>query len=250
LVATVFLLETLSWGTSFSFTSSQPYPPYATEGAYAYYSGDGGFIAFLSGVSGNITYTVTNVFSNDTMNVWLNGNLSLGTELTINVSTVSENFTDSVFAPKVLPAVPPSNLTAKSIVFQNFTCQFVAYEEETVPAGTFNTTEYQATDPNGTTLDFWFDRSSGLAVQMVEPGSYFQLITSNIAIPLSTQSAIASELPFILVFVAGWAGAGALFFWVRRYYIKKSERADVGKLDGKSEPNGRKKSPIRTKNKN
>jgi hypothetical protein len=205
------------------------FPAYARIGASAFYSGNGGFIPFLSGVSGNISYFVTNVYSNGSMVIFLNGNLSLGSEVTVNVSSVSLNLTDSVFSPRVLPAISPSELGSTTILFENITCSFVTNADHAVPAGTFNATEYRGRNSNGTVLDFWFDRGSGLAIEMVEPSSYFQLINSNIAIPLSTETPLAAELPFILVFVLGWAGAGLLFYWVRRYYVKKSERAAIAK---------------------
>jgi hypothetical protein len=207
-----------------SYGSVSTYPSYAKVGAYAFYAGDGGFIAFLSGVSGNISYTITDVYPNGTMNLLVNANLSLGTEVTNNVSTVVENLTDYVFAPRILPAVPPQDLNGSEINFQNVSFTFVANNGQyTVAAGTFNATEYQAS-ANGTTLTFWFDRPSGLAIEMLESGSYFQLVTSNIAVPLAVQSSFQSYLPYILVFVTGWTAAGLLFYGVRRYYIKKSER--------------------------
>ncbi len=205
------------------------YPDYAKVGAFAFYSGDGGYIAFLSGVSGNISYYVTNVYSNYSMRIFVNANLSLGTEVTTNVSMVSENLTDSIFAPKILPAVPVQNLTMSNIIFQNINCTFLANNDQfNVPAGNFNATEFQGKDANGTSLYFWFDRSSGLAIEMLEAGSYFQLINSNIAIPSSTQSSFLAELPFILIFVVGWAAAGLLFYSVRRHYLKKSQVEGFG----------------------
>jgi hypothetical protein len=225
LVAVTLIFSTLSLASSFSFATSPTYPSYATVGAYAYYSGDGGYIAFLSGVSGNISYSVTNVYANSSMRLLVNANLSLGTEVTTNVSVVTESLVDSVFAPKILPAVPPQNLTQNSIDFQGVECKFVSNSDKfTVAAGTFNATEYDATASNGTALTFWFDRASGLAIEMLEPGSYFQLVDSNIATPLAVQSSFQAYLPFILVFVTGWAAAGLLFYGIRRYYIKKSER--------------------------
>lgn len=218
--------------SSYAASSSTQYPPYATVGAYAYYSGNGGFIAFLSGVSSNVSYYVSNVYSNnDSMRVFVNENISLGTELTVNETMISENVTDSIFAPTTFLAVPPENLTSNEIVFENTTCKFVENSVLAVPAGSFNATEFQGTNSNGTVQDFWFDRSSGLAIEMLEPAtsSYFQLVDSNIATPVQAQSQFAAEIPFILVFAVGWTGAGVLFYVVRRHYIRKSQRENITK---------------------
>jgi hypothetical protein len=204
-------------------TSPALFPAYASVGAFANYTGSGGFIAFLSGVSGNLTYFVSSVYSNGTMLVNIKGNLSLGTEVGIPTSQVSENLTDSVFHPRILPAIPPQNLTAEKIIFQNITCSFVKNSAISVPAGTFNATEFQGTGANGSVLDFWFDRSSGLAVQMAGSGAEFQLLNSNIAVPIGFQSDSSIGTQIIVVFIAGWMGAGLLFYSVRRYYLKKSK---------------------------
>jgi hypothetical protein len=215
---------------NYHYSSAQS-PPYARVGAYALYSGDGGFVAFLSGASANISYYVYDVYSNGTMNVFVNASLSLGTEVTNGSTSVAKNVTDSISSPSIMPAISPEYLTGGTIVFENITCTFVENSMLTVPAGNFNATEYQGKDENGTTIQFWFDRSTGLSLEMVQPASYFQLIQSNIAIPLSTQTAIQSELPFIAIFVVGWAGAGALFYAVIRHYTKKAkESADRDKL--------------------
>lgn len=227
LIVIFFILFTAAIVNSLqaSSASSITYPPYAKVGAEAYYSGTGGFYAFLSGVSGNVSYYVSNVYSNNnTMRIFLSENISLGTEAGVNTSMVSTNLTDSIFAPSIFPAVPPANLSSGEITFANILCKFVQNSYETVPAGTFNATEFQGKNSNGTTMDFWFDRSTGLAIEMVQAVSYFQLVNSNVAIPVQTQSQLSAELPFILIFVVGWTGAGLLFYWVRRYYIKKSER--------------------------
>ncbi len=217
----------------FSYSASSTiYPPYASPGAYAYYSGNGGFIAFLSGVSSNVSYFVTNVYSNNnSMRVYVNENISLGTELTVNETMISENVTDSIFAPTTFLAVPPENLTSNKIFFENITCKFVENSVIAVPAGSFNATEFQGTNSNGTIQDFWFDRPTGLAIEMLEPAtsSYFQLVTTNIAVPVQPQSQLAAEIPFIIVFAVGWTGAGVLFYVVRRYYIRKSQRENMTK---------------------
>jgi hypothetical protein len=210
-----------------SYASSTSYPSYARIGAHAFYSGSGGSYAFLSGVSGNVSYYVSNVYpNNNSMRVIVDENITLGTEATTNNTMISLNVTDSIFAPTTLLAVPPANLTSNKILFENMTCTFIENGDPTVPAGTFNASEFQGTDSNGTVQDFWFDRASGLVIEMIEPGyaTYYQLISSNIAIPVRSQSTLAAEIPFILVFAIGWAGAGVLFYMVRRHYIRKSER--------------------------
>jgi hypothetical protein len=206
-------------GTS---SASSIYPAYATVGAFAYYSGNGGFIAYMSGVSANITYSVTNVYSNGTMTVSVDANLSLGTEASTAPTSVNQTLTDSVFNPKVFPALPPQDLNGSRVLFQNVSFAYVSNSIVTVPAGKFNATEYQGKDANGTVLQFWFDRSTGLALQEVEAASYFQLIQTNIATPLSTPSALQTESPFIIVFFVGWAGAGLFFYAIYRHYTKKS----------------------------
>lgn len=200
-------------------------PPYAKVGAYALYSGDGGFVAFLSGVSANISYFVSDIYPNSTMRVFVNASLTLGTEVPNGSTIVTRNVTDSIYSPTLFPAMPPENLTSGQITFENITCSFVKNAMHTVPAGTFNATEYQGKDPNGTTVYFWFDRPTGLSIEMDQASSYFQLVTSNIAAPLGTQTPLQSELPFILIFVAGWAGAGLLFYLLIRHYSRKAKRS-------------------------
>jgi hypothetical protein len=199
-------------------------PAYAKTGAFAFYSGDGGFVAFMSGVSANITYYVTNVYPNNTMEVLVNANLSMGTEVSTAPTIVTENLTDSISNPHILPALPPQDLTGAHIVFQNITCSFAGFSVIQVPAGRFNATEFQGKDTNGTTLDFWFDRSTGLSLQMVEAASYFQLIQTNIATPISTQPAEQAEAPFVIIFVVGWAAAGLLFYSVIKHYTKRGSK--------------------------
>src|SRR5579872_3977691 len=141
-------------------------PPYAIPGAYANYTGDGGFIAFMSGVSGNISYFVSAVLPNGSMDLVVTGNLSLGTELGIPTSNVSLNLVDTANSPKYFPAIPPAALLSHQIDFQNITCIFVKSSEITIPAGTFQTDEFQGTGVNGSVLNFWFDNTTGLALQM------------------------------------------------------------------------------------
>lgn len=222
-------------------SSTVAFPAYATSGSFANYTGSGGFIAFLSGVSGNITYYVNSVSPNGTMKISVNGNLSLGTEAGIPASQVSETLNDSAFDPRILPAVPPQNLTNAKIDFQNITCYFVKNAAVTVPAGTFNATEFQGTGVNDSVLDFWFDRPSGLAVQMAGSAAEFQLLNSNIAVPIGLSSN-AYGTQIIIVFLVGWTGAGLLFYSVRRYYLKKSKyRRFEEAPEDKAPPTGSKK---------
>ena len=207
----------------YSAADSSTLPAYATIGAFANYTGSGGYIAFLSGVSGNLSYTVTNVLANGSMELYVNGNLSLGTEVDIPTSQISENLTDSIYSPKIFPALPPQELTSKQIIFQNITCEFQTDSVLTVPAGTFEAVEYQGTGVNDSILDFWFDNSTGLAIQMSGSGAELQLTGSNIAQPFALQSSSAFDLSIVAVFLVGWTIAGLLFYAVRRHYIKKSE---------------------------
>ncbi len=197
-------------------------PPFATTGAFANYAGDGGFIAFMSGVSGNISYFVSGVFPNGSMTLEVTGNLSLGTEVGIPTSNVSLILTDQSSSPKYFPAVSPADFF-RQINFQNISCNYVGSSEITVPAGIFNSVEYQGTGVNGSVLDFWFDNATGLALQMSGSAAELQLTKSNIAQPLALQSPANATLPIIAVFVVGWAFAGALFYAVRRYYLKKNK---------------------------
>lgn len=204
--------------------SSAANPGYAKVGAYALYSGNGGFVAFLSGASANISYYVYDVYPNGTMTVFVNASLSLGTEVTNGSTTIAKNVTDSILYPSFMPAISPANLTGGTIEFQNVTCSFVQNAKLTVPAGIFNATEYRGVDSNGTTVHYWFDRDTGLSLEMVEPSSYFQLVQSNIALPISTPTAIQSELPFIIIFIAGWVGAGLFFYALIRHYTKRAKQ--------------------------
>lgn len=210
-------------------------PPYATIGGYAEYEGNGGYVSFLGGVSSNITYSVTDVYQNNTMVVFVNATLSMGSESGVPPSIVLKNFSDSVFSPTILPAVFPENLTNQQIFFQNTTCKFIKNTLLTVPAGTFNATEFQGTDANGTTLTFWFDRSTGLALQMSQAISYLQLIQSNIAPPLRSQTSEQADLPFIAVFVVGWSLTGVAFYAVWRHYSQKAKKDFGGKKERKKE---------------
>ena len=111
----------------------RPSPLTRRTEAFANYTAAGGNIAFLSGVSGNLSYTVTNVLPNGSMDLIVAGNLSLGTEVDIPTSQVSENLTDSAYSPEIFPALPPGNLGSKHITFQNVSCVF---ETDSILSGT------------------------------------------------------------------------------------------------------------------
>ena len=226
IVLSFALVPTISFNHAYSTASS---PSYAKIGSYALYEGNGGYVSFLGGVSSNISYYVTNVFPNDTMVVFVNATISMGSESGVPPSTILRNFSDSVSSPRILPAVPPQNLTNNDIFFQNTTCKFVKNSMLTVPAGNFNATEFQGVDANGTTLTFWFDRTTGLAIQMVQAISYLQLIQSDIGVPLKTQTSLQAELPFLAVFVVGWSLAGVVFYTVWRHYARKNKELDQTK---------------------
>lgn len=209
---------TLSAGLPLAYGQSGT--PYASEGSYATYGALGGFIPFFDGVNGTVSYLVTNLFPNQTMGITLSANISQGNELP--VSYVTYNFTDSIGSPKIFPAVPTSDFALPSFAFQNSTCTFVKNGTTTVPAGTFNTLEFSSVNATGLKSYYWFDRNSGLVVQMAGNGAVFELLSSNIALPVSIPSGLSESLPYLAVFVAGWIFAAVVFLAVRRYYLVKS----------------------------
>jgi len=202
---------------------SDTLPPYAKVGAFADYTSDGGFIAFMSGVSGNISYHISSILQNGTMELTITGNLSFGTEAGIPTSNVTMTEYDQTDSPKYFPAISSSELFSRSIDFQNISCTFQGYSRITVPAGTFESVEFQGNGANASLLDFWFDNATGLALQMSGSAAELQLKTTNIATPLVAQSSISTELSIVVVFVSGWVLAGVLFYAVRRHYVKKSQ---------------------------
>src|SRR5579875_2917257 len=196
-----------------SFSSSQP--SYARPGSYATYTVLGGFIPFFDGVSGNVSYLVTNVFNNGSMIVRVDANVSEGSEVPTSYS--SFNVTDNIFSPRALPIVPLANLSASTLEFENVTCSFVQNTQVTVPAGKFSTVEFRGSGQNGTVY-FWFDQTTGLAVEMSGYAGAFELSSSNIALPAGTPSSFGSTLPYYLVFGGVWTFSAVLFLGVRRYY--------------------------------
>ena len=214
---------------SVALTNAQPVAsmasqtPYASQGSYATYDALGGFIPFFDGVNGTVSYMVTSVFPNLTMGVMLSANISQGNE--VPTSDVTYNFTDNVGAPKIFPAVPLSDFSQKTFTFQNATCTFDKNSTTTVPAGTFDTFEYTGVNATGSKSYYWFDRNSGLIVQMAGNGAVFELLNSNVAIPTDQPNGLSVSLPYVLVFVLGWIFAAAMFLGLRRYYLVKSRKS-------------------------
>ena len=58
---------------------------------------------------------------------------------------------------------------------------------------------------------------------MAGSAAEFQLLNSNIAVPIGFESTGSIGTQIIVVFIVGWTGAGLLFYSVRRYYLKKSK---------------------------
>jgi hypothetical protein len=202
---------------------------YAKAGAYASYTAEGGFIPFFSGVSGNITYTVKDVFSNGSMALSVFENITAGTDLPPFITTL--NITDSAQYPRNFPAVPPSSLATGLISFQNTTATFYTNATISVPAGTFEAMGFEGTN-NGTTAHFWFDSSTGLAVEMDSGASALQLDSSNIATPAGPPASASGELAYVLVFVVAFVLGGGSYLWVRHHYgggtAKGSGKAKAG----------------------
>lgn len=242
LLLVITVLISSNFGNFRPVYSDTALPPYASVGAYANYTGDGGNIAFLSGVTGNISYYVSSISPNGSMDLNVIGNLSLGTELGIPTSNVSLVLTDQIYSPQYFPAVLPAELTARQINFQNISCTFVTNTKISVPAGTFNSVEYQGMGANDSVLDFWFDNATGLALQMSGSAAELQLSATNIAQPLIAQSPAGVELPIIVVFLVGWTLAGLLFYAVRKHYLKKSQ-ADGFMVPNKKDPDMKGKNP-------
>ena len=203
-------------------TSAQVEPSYSAVGSYAIYQVLGGFIPFFDGVNGTISYTVTNVFSNNSMSVSLNGNVSQGNEAP--TSNVTYNFNDNILDPRIFPALAPNLLTERHLIFENISCNFVQNSSLAVPAGTFETMEFTGNDKNGALTYYWFDPSSGLVIEMAQGGGAFQLQQSNIATPSSISSGFSTSLPFFETFGLAFGIGAALFFGIHRYYNRKSSR--------------------------
>ena len=196
-------------------------PPYAVGGAFASYTAEGGFIPFFSGVEGNITYTVLSVLGNGSMALRIFENITAGTDLNPYVTTI--NVTDSVGDPSTFPAVPVSTLATGHIDYQNVSASFAQNDTSSVPAGTFSTFEFTGRDSNGTSVHFWFDRSTGLMVEENSGTSAVQLESTNIATPVGQAGGFNGEAAYELVFVLAFVVGGGGFLYMRRHYERSAQ---------------------------
>ncbi|MDG6909474.1 MAG: hypothetical protein JRN57_01090 [Nitrososphaerota archaeon] len=224
----------LLFATQLASAAAAASPPYAVEGAFASYTAQGGFIAYFSGVVGNITYTVTSIFGNGSMRLHIFENITAGTDLNPFISTM--NITDNIVNPVNFPAVSLASLSSGHIAFQNVSATFLHNNTASVPAGTFSTMEFTGTDVNGTTVNFWFDRATGLMVEESAGTSVVELASSNIAIPSGPPSGFNGEVAYELVFVIAFAVGGSAFLSMR-YYYTKSAKAKRDAADGKAAAN-------------
>lgn len=202
--------------------SVAPSPAFASGGAFAKYTAEGGFIPYFSGVAGNITYTVASVFPNGTMALRIFENITAGTDLSPFITTV--NRTDSVADPKIFPAVSISNLSSHHIFFQNVSSSFLKNSTASVPAGQFSTMEFTGTGPNRDAYTFWFDGKTGLVVEENGGTSAVELDSSNIATPTGAANTLGTEVPYELVFVFAFIMGGGSFLWLRHHYVKSSPK--------------------------
>lgn len=227
-LASFLLISLLFLSTSLPVSQAQSTPLYARSGAYAFYDVQGGAVAFFNGVQGNISYTVIGVFTNGSMSVRMGVNISEGDEIAPSAQIF--NYTDSIGNPKFFPVVPLSELGSTTITFENTTMSYVKTTQQTVGAGTFETLEYQGTS-NGTTVSFYFDNNTGLAInELSGDGSIISLESSNVATPISVPDPTTNDLPYILIFVIIFALAGVGYFEISRYYAKQARRDFKKKL--------------------
>jgi hypothetical protein len=230
--ASLLVLITILVGslfTPFFLTShAQISPSYAKPGAYALYDVVGGSVAFFTGVQGNISYTVKNVFSNGSMLVRLSLNVTEGDEIAPTYNTY--NYTDSILRPKIFPVVPLANLSSHDVTFQNVSCTYVTSQQITVNNLVFQTFEYQGVS-NQSTVSFWFDNATGLAIEEASSaGSQISLVSTNVATPIRTVDPINASLPIYIVFVAIFAGTGLGYYEINRYYAKRARKDFKKKL--------------------
>lgn len=198
-------------------------PPYAQPGAFVSYTSIGGFIPFFGGVSGDATYTITQVLANGSMQVILNETISQGgLGSSTNTSTLKYYF-DDAFSPSFFPAVPPSLLGSSRLTVQGIECNLTGRFSITVPAGTFSTYEYTGKDVGGNLVYFWLDSQSGVVVEMSSGVSAMQMTDSNVAFPSSVSGPAQSELPYVVVVLISWGAMGLLFLYIRRHFSSKKE---------------------------
>jgi hypothetical protein len=206
-------------------------PPYAQQGAEVIYDITGGSVAFFAGVNGTLSYQVVSIDSgNGSMMVMRNQTVAEGgTEAAVAPTTSNSTiFPDSIFEPKIFPAVPIQNLTSVTLEFQNVTCSRLNNESVTVPLGNFNTVEFEGKSANDTVEYFWFDWNTGVLIQArTNVGSIIQLTSSSFAVPVSVPSPFLSSLPFIAFFVVLWGLFIGFFFWIRRHYASKAKKLNA-----------------------
>lgn len=206
-------------------------PPYASGGAFASYTAQGGFIPYFSGVVGNITYSVAGVFGNGSMTLHIFENITAGTDLNPFITTI--NVTDSISNPSIFPAVPLSNLSTGHIRFQNVTASFLKNGTASVPAGTFQTMEFTGNGTGGNSVHIWFDRNTGLMVEENSGTSAVELDSTNVAIPYGPPGGFSGEVAYELVFVFAFAIGGGLFLYVRYYYTRSAQAKNTATKGGK-----------------
>ncbi|MHB1908716.1 MAG: hypothetical protein ACYCQJ_07565 [Nitrososphaerales archaeon] len=220
-LATIGLLVASAFLTSSYAQAEQPV--YAKPGSFVYYVIQGAFIAFFDGVTGNISYTVKSVFPNGSMALQVSANVSSGTEVPESYQLL--NYTDSVNEPRTFPAVPVANLSDSSIFFQNITANFVRDQNISLDPGEFNTAMYQGVDKNGTSYQFWFDRSTGIAVQMASNnGAAMQLESSNVVTPFAASSPTSIDVPFYEAFGVAAVVSAFAFGGLYWYYKSKNKK--------------------------
>ncbi len=229
-VISLFIIGTILIADSgfISASQAQTYPAYAKQGAYALYDVVGGSVAFFDGVQGNISYTVTNVFSNSSMIVKLDVNITQGSEIPATSNTY--NYTDNILNPRVFPAVPVANLSSHSILFQNVSCSYVTSQQITVNNMVFQTVEYQGTE-NQTTITYWFDTATGLAIEEASSsGAEISIASTNIATPIKVVDPLSASLPIIIIFMIIFAATGLGYFEINRYYARRARKDFKKKL--------------------
>jgi hypothetical protein len=227
----LLILLAAGWTTAFSFAADNQTPVYAMRGSYVYYNVQGGSIAFMPGVNGSLIYKVTTVFPNNTMKLQVLANLTEGDEVPTSYQVL--NYTDNVLDPTIFPAIPLSSLNSNSpLVFENVSCSFVKYVNVPLTQGQYNSSEYKGTDKNGTTYNFFFDRATGVAVQMYSSnGAALQLAGSNIVAPDAPLNSTSQLLPYYEDFAATFAFSALIFGGAYWYYRVKNKKTGVIKRD-------------------
>jgi hypothetical protein len=219
------LAVVLAWSLAAGPTSASA-PAFSQVGKFATYTAEGGFIAYFSGVSGNITYTVARVNDNGSMLLHIFENITAGTDLPPFIQNF--NVTDSIGNPRTFPAVSPSNLSSLHVFFQNVSATFAGNATVSVPAGQFHTMQFTG-KVNDTTANFWFEATTGLLIEENAGTSAVQLDSSNIVAAFAPPDLASTEIPYELVFVLAFAIGGAAFFYLRHHYTSAASRAAPNK---------------------